>query len=88
MVHASESTVFHLLRAGSLLLPARLPRGVGGVDAGAGAVAWKPNTIWCNDLTHFRLSRSAEPAAWNRTFNIRDYLQPAPAPVYRRRFSS
>jgi putative transposase len=53
LVHVSESTVWRVLRAENLLLPGRSPREPQVRAPWPDWVAWKPNTIWCYDFTHF-----------------------------------
>ena len=57
LVHVSESTVWRVLRAENLLLPGRSPREPEVRAPWPDWVAWKPNTIWCYDFTHFTRAR-------------------------------
>jgi putative transposase len=57
LVHVSESTVWRVLRAENLLLPGRSPREPQVRAPWPDWVAWKPNTIWCYDFTHFTRAR-------------------------------
>jgi putative transposase len=57
LVHVSESTVSRVLRAENLLLPGRSPPEPHVRAPWPDWVAWKPNTIWCYDFTHFSRAR-------------------------------
>jgi putative transposase len=57
LVHVSESTVWRVLRAENLLLPGRSPREPEVRAPWPDWVAWKPNSIWCYDFTHFTRAR-------------------------------
>jgi putative transposase len=53
LVHVSESTVLRVLTAEGLVLPGHGPREPAVTAPWPEWVAWKPNTIWCFDFTHF-----------------------------------
>jgi putative transposase len=57
VVHVSESTVFRVLAAEGLVLPAKPAREPQVRAPWPDWVAWKPNTIWCYDFTHFTRAR-------------------------------
>ena len=53
LVHVSESTVLRVLAADGLVLPAKRRREPQIQAPWPDWVAWKPDTIWCYDFTHF-----------------------------------
>jgi putative transposase len=53
LVHVSESTVLRVLTSEGLVLPGHGPREPQVSTPWPDWVAWKPNTIWCYDFTHF-----------------------------------
>jgi putative transposase len=53
MVHVSESTMLRVLTAEGLVLPGKPAREPAVRAPWPDWVAWKPNTIWCYDFTHF-----------------------------------
>ncbi|HMA46076.1 MAG TPA: DDE-type integrase/transposase/recombinase [Frankiaceae bacterium] len=57
LVHASESTVLRVLAAEGLVLPGRPARDPGVRAPWPDWVAWKPNSIWAYDFTHFSRAR-------------------------------
>jgi len=57
LVHVSEATVLRVLRAEGLVLPGPAPREPQIRAPWPDWVAWKPNTIWCYDFTHFTRAR-------------------------------
>jgi putative transposase len=57
LVHVSESTVLRVLHAEGLVLPGPAPREPQVRAPWPDWVAWKPNTIWCYDFTHFTRAR-------------------------------
>lgn len=60
LVHVSESTMLRVLTAEGLVLPGKPAREPTIRAPWPDWVAWKPNTIWCYDFTHFtRASRVA-----------------------------
>ena len=57
LVHVSESTMWRVLAAESLVLPGKPAREPRPRAPWPDWVIWKPNTIWCYDFTHFTLAR-------------------------------
>lgn len=57
VVHVSESTVLRVLTAEGLALPGKPPREPQVRAPWPDWVAWKPNSIWCYDFTHFTRCR-------------------------------
>jgi putative transposase len=57
LVHVSESTVLRVLTAEGLVLPGKPAREPAVRAPWPDWVAWKPNTIWCYDFTHFSRAR-------------------------------
>lgn len=53
LVHVSESTVLRVLAAEGLVLPGKPAREPQVRAPWPEWVAWKPNSIWCYDFTHF-----------------------------------
>jgi transposase InsO family protein len=57
LVHVSESTVLRVLAAEGLVLPGKPAREPGTRAPWPDWVAWKPNSIWCYDFTHFTAAK-------------------------------
>jgi putative transposase len=57
LVHVSESTVLRVLKAENLALPGKPVREPAVKAPWPEWVAWKPNSIWCYDFTHFTRAR-------------------------------
>ncbi|MGH8825935.1 MAG: hypothetical protein ACRDVN_15870 [Jiangellaceae bacterium] len=57
LVHVSESTVWRVLAEHGLVLPAKPAREPAVRTPWPAWVAWKPNSIWCYDFTHFTAAR-------------------------------
>jgi transposase InsO family protein len=57
LVHVSESTVFRVLAAEGLVLDGKPAREPAVRAPWPDWVAWKPNSIWCYDFTHFTRAR-------------------------------
>jgi hypothetical protein len=66
LVHVSEATVLRVLRAEGLVLPGPAPREPQIRAPWPDWVAWKPNTIWCYDFTHFTRARRVAVAVIGR----------------------